>query len=511
MNDPQRYCLLMIVAVLASCSGGGGGSSSPPAMPSTPPANAAPMILSPAAISVQEGTNESFYQINASDADDDPLSYTISGGADSDLFSIDGPDVSFITTPEFDAPADANGDNIYQLELEVSDGQANASQELLVTVTRTAGSFSIRRIASGLSQPLYVAGRGDGSNRIFILEKGGLIKILDRTSGSISPVPFLDIGSSISTNGERGLLGFALAPDYASSGLFYVNVTNLGGDTEIRRYRISNSDSDSADPSTMQVILTFAQLQSNHNGGWIDFGSDGFLYIATGDGGGGGDPGGNGQNTQSLLGAMLRIDTSGDDFPGDPNRQYAIPPDNPFAVTGGAPEIWAYGLRNPFRASFDRETQFMYIGDVGQGEVEEIDLLKPGEAGVNFGWNILEGTREFSGEAAVDLRAPIAEYFHGSGPLQGNSVTGGYVYRGPVSSLRGHYIFGDFASNNIWSLEVDAIVPDETISATGFIQQTQNFEPDQGRIDNLASFGEDDDGNLYILDLDGDVFVVEPD
>lgn len=510
MGNTRHCCLVVMAAALASCSGGGGGSSQP-AIPSMPPANAAPVILSAATITVPENTNEAFYQIDASDSDDDPLNYAISGGADADLFFVDGPDVSFITIPEFDAPADANADNIYQLELEVSDGQASASQELLVSVTSATGSFSVRRIASGLLQPLYVAGRGDGSNRIFILEKAGLIKILDRTSGAISPAPFLDIASTISTNGERGLLGFALAPDYSSSGLFYVNVTNLGGDTEIRRYRISDSNSDSADTSTMQVILTFAQLQSNHNGGWIGFGADDLLYIATGDGGGGGDPAGSGQDADTLLGAMLRIDPRGDDFPGDPNREYAIPQDNPFAVTGGAAEIWAYGLRNPFRASFDRETQFMYIGDVGQGEVEEIDLLKPGEAGVNFGWNILEGTREFGGGDTSNLRAPIAEYRHGAGPLQGNSVTGGYVYRGPVSSLRGHYVFGDFASNNIWSLEVDAIDPDETISAPGFIQQTQSFAPDQGSINNLASFGEDDAGNLYIVDLDGEVFVVEPD
>ncbi|MFK8049808.1 MAG: PQQ-dependent sugar dehydrogenase [Halioglobus sp.] len=510
MRNVRYYGLVVVIAAALANCGGGGGSSSRPAMPSPAPANAAPTILSATSITVDESISGAFYQIDASDADGDTLSYAIAGGADANLFSSNGPDISFITTPIFSNPADADGNNIYELELEVSDGEASARQELLVTVTGVADSFSVRRIASGLSQPLYVAGRGDGSKRIFILEKAGVIKILDRSTGAISTTPFLDIASSISSNGERGLLGFALAPDYSSSGFFYVNVTNLGGDTEIRRYRVSDSNPDLADSATMQVILTFAQLQSNHNGGWIGFGADDLLYIATGDGGGGGDPAGSGQDTASLLGAMLRIDIRSDDFPGDPNRQYAIPSDNAFAVTGGAPEIWAYGLRNPFRASFDRETQFMYIGDVGQGEVEEIDLLKPGEAGVNFGWNILEGTREFAGGDSSNLRAPIAEYLHGNGPLEGNSVTGGYVYRGPVSSLRGHYLFGDFASNNIWSLEVDAIQTDETLSAEDFIQQTQNFEPDEGTIDNLASFGEDDDGNLYLIDLDGDVFVVQP-
>ncbi len=254
----------------------------------------------------------------------------------------------------------------------------------------------------------------------------------------------------------------------------------------------------------------FAQIQSNHNGGWIGFDADGLLYIATGDGGGSGDPAGSGQDTDTLLGAMLRIDIGGDDFPGDPNRQYSIPPDNPFAVTGGAPEIWAYGLRNPFRASFDRLTQLMYIGDVGQGEVEEIDLIRPGEAGLNFGWNILEGTQVFGGGDQSNLTAPIAEYLHGTGPLEGNSVTGGYVYRGPATSLQGHYLFGDFESNNIWSLEVDSLEPGETLTADDFVQRTQSFTPDQGRINSLASFGEDDSGNLYLVDIDGEVFVVEP-
>lgn len=510
MDTRSLTWLALIAATLVGCSGGGGGSSRT-AAPTMQPANSAPVIVSASAITVPENSSGVFYRISAADDDSDPLSYVISGGADADLFSIDGPDISFRVAPDFDAPADADADNIYQLELGVSDGQVSVNQELLVTVTSTAGSFSLRRIASGLTQPLFVAGRGDGSGRIFIVEKGGLIKILDRSSGTILPTPFLDIASSLSTNGERGLLGFALAPDYASSGLFYVNVTNRGGDTEIRRYRTSQNNADSADLASMQVILTFAQLQSNHNGGWIGFDDNNLLYIASGDGGGSGDPAGSGQDTDTLLGAMLRIDPNGDDFPGDPNREYAIPPDNPFAGAGGAPEIWAYGLRNPFRASFDRLTRFMYIGDVGQGEVEEIDLLLPGEAGVNFGWNILEGTREFAGADQSNLRKPIAEYFHGSSALQGNSITGGYVYRGPVTTLQGHYIFGDFASDNIWSFEVDSIEPGETLSAADFIQQTQNFTPDEGRINSLASFGEDDAGNLYLIDIDGEVFVVEPD
>ena len=251
MGNRSLTWLVLILATLVGCSGGGGGSSRP-AAPAMQPANTAPVIISASAITVPENSSEVFYRISADDDDSDPLSYLISGGADADLFSIDGPDISFLNAPDFDAPADADADNIYQLELGVSDGEVSVNQELLVTVIGTAGSFSLRRIASGLTQPLFVAGRGDGSDRIFIVEKGGLIKILDRSNGTISPTPFLDIASSLSTNGERGLLGFALAPDYASSGLFYVNVTNLGGDTEIRRYRTSQNNADSADLASMK-------------------------------------------------------------------------------------------------------------------------------------------------------------------------------------------------------------------------------------------------------------------
>ena len=326
----------------------------------------------------------------------------------------------------------------------------------------------------------------------------------------IAPTPFLDIASSISDAGEGGLLGLALAPGFATSGVFFVYVTNLAGDTEIRRYQTSAADPDQADLSSMDVILTFNQPFDNHNAGWIGFDSAGLLYIASGDGGGAGDPFGAGQDTSNLLGAILRIDVAGDDFPTDPLRDYRIPSDNPFASSGGAPEIWAYGLRNPFRASFDRDTDNLYIGDVGQDDVEEIDLIRPGEAGLNFGWNILEGTEPFAGGPTAGLTPPVAEYRHGSGARQGNSVAGGYVYRGPVTALRGQYVFGDFITNNIWSIPAATVMQGATISSDDFILQNANFTPDIGTINGLTSFGEDDAGNLYAADITGQVFVVEP-
>jgi len=491
------------VTALLGCSEDGG---------STPLGNnnAAPVITSSDTASAAENTTSTVYTAAANDADGDTVTFSISGGADEALFMISGAVVSFVSPPDFENPGDANTDNIYQLTISASDGAASTSLAISITVTDAADGFRVRRIATGLSQPLFLIGRGDGTNRVFVVEKGGQIETLDLDTGLLAPTPFLDISSSISPAGEGGLLGLALAPDFSTSGVFYVYVTNLSGDTEIRRYQVSAADPDLADVSSADVILTFAQLQDNHNGGWIGFDSGGLLYIASGDGGGSGDPGNNGQDTNTLLGAILRIDPSGDDFPSDVLRDYVIPAGNPFATSGGAAEIYAYGLRNPFRASFDRATDDLYIGDVGQDAIEEIDLIRPGEAGLNFGWNILEGTQTFAGGSSANLAPPIAEYGHGSGPLEGGSVAGGYVYRGPIASLVGQYIFGDFVSGNIWSFDTASAVQGSTIASSAFTIQTSAFTPDLGVLDNLSSFGEDDAGNLYLLGIDGEVFAVEP-
>jgi len=499
--------LLTASLLFGGCSGG--DDAAEPVLGPAP--NSAPIIESAASASVESGAVV-VLEVSASDAEADALSFEISGGADAGQFELSGNVVQFIEPPDVSAPMDSDGDNRYEITLSVSDGQASTAQDLVIEVIGvTASTVSVRRLASDFNQPLFVTGSGDGSGRLLVIEKTGLIRILDPATGAINPVPLLDLSTSITTDGERGLLGLALAPDFADSGQFYVNVTNLEGDTEIRRYELSAADPDQASLSSGDVILTFAQLASNHNGGWIGFGDDGFLYVASGDGGGAGDPGNHGQDSSTLLGAILRIDPSTDDFPDDPDRDYAVPTDNPFSNAGGAAEVFAYGLRNPFRASFDSATGDLYIGDVGQGAVEEIDLVPRAVPGLNFGWNLLEGTEEFAGSAAAGLRAPIAQYFHGSGPLQGNSVTGGIVYRGPVVQLRGEYLFGDFVSNNIFSFNVDGIDsnPTVTLSAAEFQIRTEEFEPDVGSIDGLTSFGEDDNGDVYLTDIDGDVFVIE--
>jgi glucose/arabinose dehydrogenase len=344
---------------------------------------------------------------------------------------------------------------------------------------------------------------------VFVVEKTGRIRILTPATGAVAATPFLDVSAAVSTDSERGLLGFAAAPDFLTSGTFYVYLTNLAGDSEIRRYRTLAGNRDRADPATADIVLAFAQPFPNHNGGWLEFGPDGFLYLGSGDGGSGGDPQNNGQNVNVLLGKILRIDVAGDAFPSDPLRDYAIPPTNPFAAAGGRPEIWAYGLRNPFRAGFDPLTQNLWIGDVGENAREEVDLMRPTDGGANFGWRIMEGTALFSGSAIPGLTAPVAEYLHGTGAREGRSITGGYVYRGPVEALRGNYFFADFSLGNLWSIPVARASLGTTIPSSQFTLRNAAFAPNAGAINNVTSFGVDQGGALYIVDFDGEIFRIE--
>lgn len=269
-------------------------------------------------------------------------------------------------------------------------GTASASLALAVTVTDTdtdtaSVPFRVRRVVTGLASPVFLAPVPDGSGRVFVVELPGRVRLLAPMTGIVATTPFLDLTGQLSTDGERGLLGFATAPDFATSGVFYVFVTDPAGTIEVRRYRTLAGNPDRADPASGDAILRVPHPRSNHNGGWLGFGPDKLLYIAIGDGGGAGDPDNNGQDPGTLLGTILRVDPASDAFPADPARDYAIPAGNPFAVAGGAPEVWAYGLRNPLRNSFDPATGNLLIGDVGQGAVEEIDFMRPTDGGANFG------------------------------------------------------------------------------------------------------------------------------
>lgn len=339
-------------------------------------------------------------------------------------------------------------------------------------------------VTAGLAQPVKVTNAGDGSGDLFVVEQAGTIRIV--RNGALLPVPFLDITGRVLSGGERGLLGLAFSPGYATNRAFYVNYTRTGdGATVIARYRVAGTSADVADPATEEPLLVIEQPFGNHNGGDLAFGPDGFLYITTGDGGSGGDPFDNAQNTNSLLGKILRIDVGSGAAP------YAIPSSNPFVgLPGSRGEIWALGLRNPWRFAFDRDTGDLYIGDVGEGAFEEVDFQPASSAGgENYGWNVLEGNHCFPQGALCDpggFTPPVAEYDH----TLGCSVTGGAVYRGQAHpSLRGIYLYADFCSGRIWGLAREG---------NEWTNELLLTEPRS-----LSSFGEDESGNLYATDLAG--------
>ena len=348
--------------------------------------------------------------------------------------------------------------------------------------------LTLASFVSGLSSPLDLQAPDDSSGRLFVVEQEGRIKII--RNGSVVSSPFLDITSKVSSGGERGLLGLAFHPDFAQNGRFYLNYTRDSGQlqTVIAEYRVSAANTDQADPSSERILFTVDQPFANHNGGQLAFGTDGFLYIALGDGGGTGDPNGNAQSLQTLLGKILRIDvntTSG-------GRQYGIPSDNPFVGGGGLPEIYAYGFRNPWRFSVDSPTGRIFVADVGQSSREEIDLL---EKGANFGWNVMEGSQCFEPSTGCNMNGlvlPITDY----GRDEGGTVIGGYVYHGSsIAALQNVYVFGDFISGNLWGLQRQT---DGTWTRTRLASTDRN----------ISSLGQDQAGELYVVDYAGSVWRV---
>ena len=391
-----------------------------------------------------------------------------------------------------------------------------------------ADIVGLQRVASGLNNPIYVTHAPGDASRLFIVQRGGAIRILNLSSGVLEPTPFLTI-PNVDTEGEGGLLGLAFHPGYQTNGKFYVNVTLDDGvagapfSTHVREYTVSENPN-VANPASAREILSFPQPQSNHNGGWIGFSpSNHFLYIASGDGGGGNDTGtghtagtGNAQDiTSNLLGKMLRLDVNGDDFPTDSSRNYAIPPSNPFVGETGDDEIFAYGLRNPFRAGFDRATGDLWIGDVGQGAREEIDFLPASSAGgENYGWRLREGlietpTTGIGGARPPGNVDPVYDYNRDNDAFGGTVVTGGYVYRGPDPALQGKYLFLD--SRNSASAADDNYWMFDPANPFGTVQNIDNLlAPDVGSPMFPVSFGEDEMGNLYIAYIvSGDVYRIQ--
>lgn len=354
--------------------------------------------------------------------------------------------------------------------------------------------YRAARVISGLSQPVGILSAPGDTTRLFVVEKTGRIRIL--RGGALLARPFLNLAGKVSTGSEQGLLGLAFHPGYAANGRFFVNYTDHAGDTHIAEFHAS-ADPDSADPTEKQILFV-DQPFANHNGGQLAFGQDGKLYAGLGDGGSGGDPQGNGQNLGVLLGKILRLDV-------DAASPYAIPPDNPFVGRAGARgEIWSYGLRNPWRFSFDAEAGAMWIGDVGQDAWEEIDFEPAGQGGRNYGWNRTEATHCYPAGSSCDttgITMPVTEYGHG----EGCSVTGGFVYRGTaLPELRGTYFYGDYCTGIVRSLRVVNGAPLDAKDWTTALR-TAGGGPMQG----LSSFGVDSRGELYLVLLAGDIYRLE--
>lgn len=345
-------------------------------------------------------------------------------------------------------------------------------------------------VATGFDQPTFLTHAGD--DRIFVVEKQGLIRIL--AGGQPSLESFLDIRDRVgSSSSEQGLFSLAFHPNYTQNGMFYVNYTNLSGNTIVSSFQVAADDPDHAEVGTEEKLLQINQPFANHNGGQILFGPDGYLYIGMGDGGSQGDPQNNGQNPQTMLGALLRLDVDG----GTP---YAVPADNPFNATSGqAQEVWSIGLRNPWRFSFDRATGDLYVADVGQSNWEEVNFQPTlSTGGTNYGWKILEGSRCYRADTCVreGLEIPVAEYSHAGGNC---SITGGYVYRGQsYPELQGNYFFADYCSGTIWSLfrQPNGDWLQMPVLQSGLF---------------ISSFGEDLKGELYALDIaSGTIYQLTP-
>ena len=422
---------------------------------------------------------------------DDPEDGTLTGSALTWSSSLDG---ALGIGASLTIDSLSAGSHTITLQATDLGGVANEATLLLI-VTPPTPSIGLTPVISGMSSPVLLTAPPGDLIRLFIVEQSGAIRIIK--NGTLLPAAFLDLGDSISTGSEQGLLGLAFAPDYATSGRFYVSYTNkhgplAAGTSVIERYTVSGN-TDVANAASGQRLLTLDDPYSNHNGGMIAFGPDDYLYYGMGDGGGGGDPLNSGQDRSDLFASMLRLDVSG-------SGAYTIPASNPYATHPTyRHELWSYGLRNPWRWSFDRQTGDLYIGDVGQGAREEIDIqLASSSGGENYGWRTMEGSSCYGASSCnqTGLTLPELDYDHS----QGCAVTGGYVYRGSAVSLRGRYLYADYCGGWVRSFRY-----------SGGAATDQRDEPALAPGGNITSFGEDAAGEVYVLTQGGSIYRITGD
>ena len=468
-NALKRWLALLFVAALAACGSSGGDDAAPPAVTGSLTV-ALSGIGSGAAVTVTGPNNYSqTVAQNQTLSGLPPGSYTVTAAAVASGATalLPTPATQTVTVP------------------------ANAGVTASVAYTAAPPvALTLREVASGLSAPVYLTAPA-GDARLFIVDRPGRIRIV--ANGVLLERPFLDISAQTTTNGERGLLSMAFDPAYARNGSFFIYYTDLNGDIRIDRMKVSAADPNVADPATVGRVITIAHRDfNNHNGGQIAFGPDGYLYAGTGDGGGGGDPSGNGQNLNTLLGKILRLDVGII----DPGQNYGIPPGNPYAGQAGRrPEIWASGVRNPWRFAFDQTDKQLYIADVGQAQREEVNIEASTRAGVNYGWDIMEGTACYDAASCdrTGLTLPKFDYTHSQSNVC--SITGGFVYRGrALPELAGHYFYSDFCAGFLRSFRYSG----------GAVADARDWGiPDS---DNIVSFGQDSDGELYMLSANGKAY-----
>lgn len=484
---PPWLIWLSWLATLALCSACGGGSGMPPLAPAPAPATGA---LAVSVNGLPAGTDAAL-TVSGPNA----YSQALKAGATLDTLV---PGSYRVTAAQVSQGGVVLAPTVPSQQVQVAAGAtASASvtylaQPVAPPVLPTPPALALQQVATGLTFPVLLTAPA-GDSRQFIVERPGRIRIMQ--NGVLLPTPFLDIRNRVSSGGERGLLSMAFHPQYASNGYLFIYLTDLAGNINIERLSVSPLNPNQADPASALTVLTVAHpAYTNHYGGQVNFGPDGYLYLATGDGGGIGDPLANAQNPAALLGKMLRIDVDHS----SQAQPYAIPADNPFVGQPGLRgEIWAYGLRNPWRYNFDLTDRLLYIADVGQDVNEEVDITPSIQGGNNYGWNLMEGRACYQAASCsqAGLTLPAFEYAHGAGNINGCSITGGYVYRGAaLPELAGHYFYADYCKGWLKSFAYrNGVVTEQTVWPVA-------------NVGNVLSFGQDGQNELYLLNAAGGVY-----
>ena len=479
----HSFLVLALLSIVVACGGGGGGGGG--GSVGAPTDTQASTSLSLAVSGLPAG-------VDAAITVSGPAAYASNVTQGSTLTGL-SPGTYTVTAANVQSGATLLLATPASQQVEVTaGGTASAAVAYAAQVAQAALALTLQSVATGLDFPTFLTAPA-GDARLFVVERSGRIRII--VNGNLLPLPFLDLHARTTTDGERGLLSMAFHPQYADNGFFFVYFTDLDGNIAIERYSVSAADPNQADPLSGVPILGIPHPGfNNHNGGLLSFGLDGFLYAGTGDGGGGGDTSGNAQNTNSLLGKLLRIDVAASSL----LHGYAIPASNPFLNQAGKrAEIWAYGLRNPWRYAFDAATNLLYIADVGQDVREEIDVAGAGQGANNYGWNIMEGSACYNAASCNEggLTLPVLDYQHGANDANGCAVTGGYVYRGTaLPELAGAYLYSDFCGG--W------------LKSFVYSNGAATAQVDWGivNVGNITSFGQDGQNELYLLSSGGGVY-----